>query len=97
VLRNHRAQQHFSRQVNDIAAHRTARVASFSQGADETPADVFRHWGPAVSWYETAAAAAAAGIIIIIIPCKPYLSASATAPHPLGRRKVERLFSLFSV
>jgi hypothetical protein len=35
--------------------------------------------------------------IIIIIPCKPYLSASATAPHPLGRRKVERLFSLFSV
>jgi hypothetical protein len=36
-------------------------------------------------------------IIIIIIPCKPYLSASATAPHPLGRRKVERLFSLFSV
>jgi hypothetical protein len=37
------------------------------------------------------------GIIIIIIPCKPYLSASATAPHPLGRRKVERLFSLFSV
>jgi hypothetical protein len=39
----------------------------------------------------------AAAIIIIIIPCKPYLSASATAPHPLGRRKVERLFSLFSV
>jgi hypothetical protein len=36
-------------------------------------------------------------IIIIIIPCKPYLLASATAPHPLGRRKVERLFSLFSV
>jgi enolase len=36
-------------------------------------------------------------IIILIIPCKPYLSASATAPHPLGRRKVERLFSLFSV
>jgi hypothetical protein len=36
-------------------------------------------------------------IIIIIIPCKPYLSASATVPHPLGRRKVERLFSLFSV
>jgi hypothetical protein len=36
-------------------------------------------------------------LIIIIIPCKPYLSASATAPHPLGRRKVERLFSLFSV
>jgi hypothetical protein len=36
-------------------------------------------------------------VIIIIIPCKPYLSASATAPHPLGRRKVERLFSLFSV
>jgi hypothetical protein len=36
-------------------------------------------------------------IIIMIIPCKPYLSASATAPHPLGRRKVERLFSLFSV
>jgi hypothetical protein len=35
--------------------------------------------------------------LIIIIPCKPYLSASATAPHPLGRRKVERLFSLFSV
>jgi hypothetical protein len=34
--------------------------------------------------------------LIIIIPCKPYLSASATAPHPLGRRKVERLFSLFS-
>jgi hypothetical protein len=28
-------------------------------------------------------------IIIIIIPCKPYLSASATAPHSLGRRKVE--------
>jgi hypothetical protein len=28
-------------------------------------------------------------LIIIIIPCKPYLSASATAPHPLGRRKVE--------
>jgi hypothetical protein len=36
-------------------------------------------------------------LIIITIPCKPYLSASATAPHPLGRRKVERLFSLFSV
>jgi hypothetical protein len=36
-------------------------------------------------------------MVIIIIPCKPYLSASATAPHPLGRRKVERLFSLFSV
>jgi hypothetical protein len=36
-------------------------------------------------------------IVMIIIPCKPYLSASATAPHPLGRRKVERLFSLFSV
>jgi hypothetical protein len=36
-------------------------------------------------------------LLIIIIPCKPYLSASATAPHPLGRRKVERLFSLFSV
>jgi hypothetical protein len=36
-------------------------------------------------------------IIIIIIPCKPYLLASATASHPLGRRKVERLFSLFSV
>jgi hypothetical protein len=35
--------------------------------------------------------------MLIIIPCKPYLSASATAPHPLGRRKVERLFSLFSV
>jgi hypothetical protein len=30
------------------------------------------------------------GIIIIIInPCKPYLSASATAPHPLGRRKAD--------
>jgi hypothetical protein len=26
-------------------------------------------------------------IIIIINPCKPYLSASATAPHPLGRGK----------
>jgi hypothetical protein len=31
-----------------------------------------------------------AGLIIIIInPCKPYLSASATAPHPLGRRKAD--------
>jgi hypothetical protein len=28
-------------------------------------------------------------IIIIINPCKPYLSASATAPHPLGRRKAD--------
>jgi hypothetical protein len=28
-------------------------------------------------------------IIIIITPCKPYLSASATAPHPLGRRKAD--------
>jgi hypothetical protein len=27
--------------------------------------------------------------IIIINPCKPYLSASATAPHPLGRRKAD--------
>jgi hypothetical protein len=26
---------------------------------------------------------------IIINPCKPYLSASATAPHPLGRRKAD--------
>jgi hypothetical protein len=25
----------------------------------------------------------------IINPCKPYLSASATAPHPLGRRKAD--------
>jgi hypothetical protein len=33
------------------------------------------------------AAAECVIIIIIIIPCKPYLSASATAPHPLGRRK----------
>jgi hypothetical protein len=28
-------------------------------------------------------------IIIIINPCKPYLSASAPAPHPLGRRKAD--------
>jgi hypothetical protein len=28
-------------------------------------------------------------LIIIINPCKPYLSASATAPHPLGRRKAD--------
>jgi hypothetical protein len=28
-------------------------------------------------------------IIIIINPYKPYLSASATAPHPLGRRKAD--------
>jgi hypothetical protein len=28
-------------------------------------------------------------VIIIINPCKPYLSASATAPHPLGRRKAD--------
>jgi hypothetical protein len=27
--------------------------------------------------------------LIIINPCKPYLSASATAPHPLGRRKAD--------
>jgi hypothetical protein len=27
--------------------------------------------------------------VIIINPCKPYLSASATAPHPLGRRKAD--------
>jgi hypothetical protein len=41
-------------------------------------------------------APASAAVAIIIIPCKPYLSASATTPHPLGRQKVERLFSLFS-
>jgi hypothetical protein len=28
-------------------------------------------------------------LIIIINPYKPYLSASATAPHPLGRRKAD--------
>jgi hypothetical protein len=28
-------------------------------------------------------------LLIIINPCKPYLSASATAPHPLGRRKAD--------
>jgi hypothetical protein len=28
------------------------------------------------------------GIIIIINPCQPYLSASATAPHPLGKALV---------
>jgi uncharacterized alpha/beta hydrolase family protein len=29
-------------------------------------------------------------IIIIINPCKPYLSASATAPHPLEREEMVR-------
>jgi hypothetical protein len=28
-------------------------------------------------------------LIIIINPCKPYLSASATAPHPQGRQKAD--------
>jgi hypothetical protein len=28
-------------------------------------------------------------IIIIINPCKPYLYGIGTAPHPLGRRKVD--------
>jgi hypothetical protein len=30
-----------------------------------------------------------ATLLIIINPCKPYLSASATTPHPLGRRKAD--------
>jgi hypothetical protein len=47
-------------------------------------------WAADLERATTAAHMLGTACIIIIIPCKPYLSASATAPHPLGRRKVEQ-------